>query len=242
MTPAPTYIRNFLLRSLPAADIALLRPHLRTVELQRDEVLAEAGERIVRVYFPHSGVISLVVGLGEGEMVEAAMIGRDSVFGASAALGGGASVSHAIVRLPGEASTLDAEYLRIAAERSAPLRTTLARHAQALFAQAQQSAACNACHTVESRLSRCLSRLRDLSGGDSLPITQESLSQMLGVRRNSVSIVAHALQQAGLIRYSRGAIEIADSEGLRGSACECYGAVKTYCDRLLGGQELRRTG
>jgi CRP-like cAMP-binding protein len=102
-------------------------------------------------------------------------------------------------------------------------------------AQAQQSAACNASHNVEARLSRWLLRSRDLSGGDSLPLTQEFLAQMLGVQRSSVSVVAHTFQQAGLIHYSRGHIEIINLEGLQDASCECYGTVKGHCDRLLNG-------
>jgi len=242
LIPAP-FLQNHLLASLSSPDIEALRPYLKSVQLLREDILVEAGEAIVRAYFPTSGVISLVVGLGEGEMIEAAMIGRDSVLGASSAIaGGGPSLNSAIVRLPGAAFMLDLEQLRSAAARSEPLRAALMRHEQALFAQAQQSVACNARHAVESRLSRCLLRMRDLSGSDSLPITQESLSQMLGVRRNSVSIVALALQRANLIRYSRGMIEITDLDGLIGGACECYGTVKAHCDRLLSKLDYRRVG
>ena len=178
----------------------MIRPHLRPAELAHGAILVEAGQKITRVYFPHSGVISLVVSLRDGEMIEVAMIGQDSVFGASAAFNGRTSLNNAIVRLPGIASVLDVEHLWSAAEISTSFRTLLFRHKQVLFAQAQQSAACNASHTVESRLSRCLLRLRDLSGSDKLPITQEALAQMIGVGRNSVSIVAHTTA-CRLIRF-----------------------------------------
>jgi CRP-like cAMP-binding protein len=110
------------------------------------------------------------------------------------------------------------------------------RHEQVLFAQAQQSAACNASHAVEARLARWLLRSRDLSGGATLDLTQEFLGQMLGVQRTSVSLVAHTLQKAGLITYRRGRIKITDLKGLRETACECYAAVKTHYDRLLNGK------
>jgi hypothetical protein len=123
------------------------------------------------------------------------------------------------------------------------------RHAQALLVQARQSAACNASHSVESRLSRLLSRARDLCGSEAfdgqafdsqaLPLTQELLAQMIGVRRNAVSIVAHAFQQAGLVNYSRGQIEIRDIDGLRWTSCECHAAVRTQCDRLLNVTDWR---
>ena len=131
--------------------------------------------------------------------------------------------------------------MREVADQSVAFRTTLIRHEQALFAQAQQSAACNASHSVEARLSRWLLRTRDLAGSDTLGLTQEFLAQMLGVRRTSVSLVANTLQSAGLIRYSRGRIEITNLEGLRATSCECYATVKSHSDRLLGNGSPRQT-
>jgi CRP-like cAMP-binding protein len=195
--------------------------------------MVAAGDRLKRVFFPHSGVISLVVSLTGGGMVEVAMIGRDSVFGGSAALDGNISLTDAIVQLPGWASTLDVAILRSAAEESVAFRTTLIRHEQALFAQAQQSAACNAAHVAERRLARWLLRMHDLAEGDELHLTQDFLAQMIGVQRNSVSTVAHALQAAGILQYSRGSIEITDLEGLKLASCECYEAVKTQYQRLI---------
>jgi CRP-like cAMP-binding protein len=123
--------------------------------------------------------------------------------------------------------------LRAAAQRSTSFRTLLARHEQAVFAHAQQSAACNAAHSVEARLARWLLRARDLCDGQSLALTQELLAQIIGVQRNAISVIAHALQSAGIIRYSRGHIEITDLEGMRAKCCECHHAVKTQRDRLL---------
>ena len=224
---------NGLLASLTAADFELLRPHLKPVELKHEAVLFDAGDKIDRVYFPHSGIISLVVELAGGETIEAAMIGRDSMLGATSALDGEVSLNKAIIQLPGAGETLDVAHFREVAEQSRALRTILLRHEQVLFAQAQQSAACNASHTVEARLARWLLRSRDLSGSDRLELTQEFLAEMLGVRRSSVSPVANELQRAGLIRYSRGRIEIIDLKGLQSASCECYGTVKAHYDRLL---------
>ena len=226
---------NHLLASLPAADFELLRPHLQPVELVHETVLLETGAPVTHVYFPHSGIISLVVDLAGGEMIEVAMVGRDSILGSSSVLNGRIALNKAIVQLPGTASILDIAHLQTIAKQSETFRSTLLRHEQVLFVQAQQSAACNASHTVESRLSRWLLRSRDLSGSDTLLLTQEFLAQMLAVRRTSVSLVAHTFQQAGLIRYRRGRIEITNLEGLIDSACECYGTVKAHYDRLLNG-------
>ena len=224
---------NRLLQALPEAEFEVLRPHISVVELVRETVLAEAGAPLTYVYLPHSGVISLMVSLSEGQTVDVAMVGRDSVVGALAALDGGISLTDAVVRLPGTASIVGVADFRAAADRSAAFRTLLARHEQALIAQAQQSAACNASHSVEARLTRWLLRARDLWDSETLPLTQEFLAQMIGVQRNAVSIVAHELQKAGIIRYSRGQIEITNLEGLRETSCECYHAVKTQHDRLL---------
>jgi CRP-like cAMP-binding protein len=220
--------------AIPAtAEFEALRPHLEFVELVRETVLVEAGAPLTHVYLPHSGVISLVVKLAEGQTVEVAMVGRDSVFGAAAALDGRISLTDAVVMLPGTASILKVADFRAAADRSGAFRTLLVRHEQALFAQAQQSAACNASHSVEARLSRWLLRARDLCDSESLPLTQEFLAQMIGVQRNAVSIAAHVLQQAGIIQYSRGHIEITNPEALGETSCECYEAVKAQYDRLL---------
>ena len=224
---------NRLLASLLPADLELLRPHLKPTELKHAEVLFDAGDKIDRVYFPHSGIISLVVELAGGEAIEAAMIGRDSMLGATSALDGEVSLNKAIVQLSGTGETLEVTKFREVAEQSLPLRTVLLRHEQVLFAQAQQSAACNASHHVEARLSRWLLRARDLSGSDTLELTQEFLGEMLGVRRSSVSPVANDLQRTGLIHYNRGHIEITDLKGLQSLSCECYATVKAHYDRLL---------
>jgi CRP-like cAMP-binding protein len=224
---------NQLLAALTAADFALLRPHLETVELVQETVLVAAGDRLTQVFFPHSGVISLVVSLAGGGMVEVASVGHDSVFGATAGLDGKISLTDAIVQLPGTASSLDVGVLRTVASQSITFRTTLIRHEQALFAQAQQSAACNAIHSAESRLARWLLRMHDLAGGNSLHLTQDFLAQMIGVQRNSVSTVAHALQEAGVIKYSRGNIEITNLDALKKVSCECYQAVNAQYQRLL---------
>jgi CRP-like cAMP-binding protein len=225
---------NQFLSALSSHDFELLRPHLKPFELVHEALLFDAGGPVNWIYLPHSGVISLVIGLADGRLIEAAMIGRDSLVGASAALDGRVALNRGIVQIAGTASILDVETLREVADQSIDFRTTLIRHEQALFAQAQQSAACNASHTVEARLSRWLLRARDLAGGDTLGLTQEFLAQMLGVRRTSVSLVANGLQDAGLIHYRRGRIEITNLDGLRKMSCECYATVRAHCDRLLG--------
>ena len=224
---------NGFLSSLGADDFELIRPHLRTVDLVQESVLIQFGQTLTRAYLPHKGVISLVVELAKGEQVQTAMIGRDSILGSFSALGDTVALNSAVVLIPGVASTLDVDRLRAAADQSATLRAALVRHGLAIYAQTQQTAGCNAAHTVESRLARCLLHTRDLSGSDTLALTQESMAQMIGARRNSVSLVANTLQQANFIHYSRGHIEITDLDGLGKTCCECYAAVKAQYNRLL---------
>jgi CRP-like cAMP-binding protein len=224
---------NRLLQSLPASELEALNPYLELVELVREAVLVEAGAPLTHVYLPQSGILSMTVRLAEGQAVEAALVGRDSIFGGSAGFGNEIALTDVVVLLPGRAFMLTAADVRAAADRSAALRSLLARHEQGIVVQAQQSAACNASHSVEARLSRWLLRVRDLTDSESLPLTQECLAQIIGVQRNAVSIVANALQKAGIISYSRGQIEITDVASLRATACECYQAVKAQHDRLL---------
>jgi CRP-like cAMP-binding protein len=224
---------NGFLSALSADDFELIRPHLRTADLVQDSVLVEVGETLRRAYLPHRGVISLVVKLARGEHVQVAMIGRDSVFGSFSTLGDPIALNSAVVLVPGVASTLDIDRLRAAAESSATFRGAMIRHGLAVYAQIQQTAGCNAAHTVEARLARCLLQTHDLSGGGKLVLTQESMAQMIGARRNSVSLVANTLQQAGIIHYSRGHIEITNLESLGKTSCECYATVKAQYNRLL---------
>jgi CRP-like cAMP-binding protein len=224
---------NGFLSSLAADDFELIRPYLRTVDLLQDAVLIEVDEMVKRAFFPHSGVISLVVKLARGESVQIAMIGRDSMFGSFSAMGEPTALNSAVVLVPGVASTLDLDRLRAAADRSATFRASLVRHALAIYAQILQTAGCNAAHTVESRLARCLLHIRDLSGSNRLVLTQEAMAQMIGARRNSVSLVANTLQQANFIHYSRGHIEIVDADSLSRTSCECYATVKSHYERLV---------
>lgn len=232
MDSAPRSPNGFL-SSLTADDFELVRPYLRTTDLTQELVLVEVDEQLKRAYLPHRGVISLVVKLARGENVQVAMVGRDSIFGSFSALGDTIALNSAVVLVPGIASTIDIDQLRAAADQSSTLRATLTRHGLAVYAQIQQTAGCNASHMVESRLARCLLQTRDLSGSDKLVLTQESMAQMIGARRNSVSLVANTLQQANFIHYSRGHIEITNLDGLIKTSCECYATVKAQYNRLL---------
>ena len=225
--------KNHLLAMLAPADLAPLRQHLRTVDMVHAHVLAEPHERIDIVHFPHSGVISFVVEMKDGRIVETGMTGRDGASGASQALDGRVSLNKIVVQVAGEASVIDAGRLREAAAAIPAIRSLIIRYDQFFTAQIQQSAACNASHEIRARMCRWLLRMRDLVDDDFL-LTQEFLAQMLGVRRSSVSEVATALQEAGLIRYARGHIHIADAAGLRHATCECYAEVRHHHQRIFG--------
>jgi CRP-like cAMP-binding protein len=225
---------NALLASLSASDTAALRPHLKATHLQQKTVLYEVGDTVQTIYFPINAVVSLVVSLATGEMTESAMVGADGAIGIASALDGKVSLSRAIVQLSGDAIACNPTAFRGAALQSETLIAKVMRHEQTLFAQAQQSTACMANHEVEARLCRWLLRARDLSGSDHLPFTQEFLAEMLGVRRTSVTSVARTLHEAGMIKYTRGKIEILDVEGLHDTACECYETIKEQYNQLLG--------
>ena len=227
-------MKNLLLGLLSPSDTKLLAPHLKPASFKQHHVLFEAEERVRHVYFPTGAVVSLVITLSTGEIIEAAMVGMDGVVGASAALDGQISLSRGIIQLGGEIVVCDIDALKSAALESPKLLSLLMRHEQTVYAQAQQSAACFATHRVEARLCRWLLRARDLSASDNLPFTQEYLGEMLGVRRTSVTAVAHTLQEAGLIKYARGKIQILDGKALQENTCECYGSVKSLYEKLIG--------
>jgi CRP-like cAMP-binding protein len=227
---------NQFLRALSLPVFERVKPHLRTRDFAAGEVLFLPGDKITNIYFWQTGAVSLVLELATGEMIESAMIGRDSVIGGGAALDDRDALYKAIVQVSGRGTLLDVGTARQIAREAEEFRTAIIRHEQLILAQAQQSAACNAVHNLQERLSRWLLRVRDVTGSDNFELTQEFIAEMLGVGRTSVSIVAHQLQQAGLISYRRGHISIDNLPALQDSACECYATVKAHYDRLLQSQ------
>lgn len=224
---------NLLLEALSDADRSALKSCLTSVDLAQHHILFDVNDTIEAVYFPTDAAISLVIPLSTGEVVETAMVGRDGVVGAAAALNGRRSLNRAIVQIGGNCLVCQVEPLKALLQQRQNIRSLIGAHEQALFAQAQQSAACNATHVVESRFARWLLRASDLCGSDVLPLTQEYIAQMLGVRRTSVTLVARTLQKAGLIRYTRGHIKILDKPALEETACECYQTVKMNYSNIL---------
>jgi CRP-like cAMP-binding protein len=224
---------NRLLQMLPESGRAALDEHLQSVQLREGDVLAEPGDEIRNVYFPHSGIVSFMVALGDGALVQTFMVGRDGVVGAAQALDTKTSVNKILVQVSGSASVIDRAPLRAIVERHPSIRSVLAAHEQFLVADIQQTAACNARHSVQSRASRWIIRMRDLTGDD-FPLTQDCLAAMIGVRRSSVTDIASEMQHEGAISYTRGKLHIADSAALERLSCECHKAIRKHYLSLLG--------
>lgn len=212
---------NLLLSRLSDDDLARVESHLTLIKLERGDVVAKPQSVIEQVYLPHSGILSLVVELASGEKVETAIIGRDGVFGANQALNDKVSLNGALVQVSGEFSTIAVKQLRDLALDMPAFRKLLIGFELFMFAQAQQTAACNALHQLRERTCKWLARMQELAG-DELSLTQEFLAQMMGVRRASVSAVAQDLQRSGLIEYHRGKVKIIDRHRLHLACCECH--------------------
>jgi CRP-like cAMP-binding protein len=225
--------KNNILNKITTVDLEDLRPHLQVVELRHGQVLAESRQRIRQVYFPHGGILSCVVELESGWSIESGMIGNDGVFGASLALDSKVSLHKVIVQVPGTATVVDAEHLKAVANSSPDFLALLMKYEQFFLAQVQQTTACNALHRVEPRMSKWLIRMHDLVG-DELPLTQEFLAQMMGVRRTSVTEVAHAMQTEGLIWYRRGKVRILNLDLVQKRSCECAETVRDLYIELFG--------
>ena len=239
----PAWDANRLLALLAPADRAVLAPDLRAVPLNRGDVLHDSGDIIEHVYFPLSGMISLLTVMRSGEAIETGIVGHEGIIGATAGLGSRFASDRATVQIPGTAARLKASRFRVAVSRSSSIREVVARYSELLTAQIQQSAACNILHGVEARLCRWLLQAHDHARSDSLPLTQEFMAQMLGVRRTTVTAVAQALQSARLIQYRRGHIQIANRKGLEESACECYATLRARAQGILAASAVTtRTG
>jgi len=221
---------NRFLAALGQQDYLRLAGRLRTVALDQGRTLHDNGDPVEHVYFPHSGSVSLVVTLHDGTAIETIMLGRAGVVGCAAAWGGRYSTGRAVVQLPGSASCLSAAEFRAATRESDAIYELALRYNDLLLAQVQQTAACNALHGLEARLCRWLMQAHDSADDNVIPVTQHLLSQMLGVRRTSLTLVARALQRAGMIRYRRGQMEILDRGKLETAACECYRWIRRLID------------
>ena len=229
-------VQNRLLAALSADVRERLQPNLELVPLALGEVVYEAHGALSHVYFPTSAIVSLLYTMENGTSAEMGVVGCDGVVGIAVFMGGDTTPNRAVVQSAGDALRLALKPFRDEFRRTGELHRLLLFYTQALLTQMSQTAVCNRLHSVEQQLCRWLLLSHDRLESNELIMTQELIANMLGVRREGVSVAAHRLQQLGLIRYKRGHITIVDRPGLESQVCECYQVVKTECDRLLAYQ------
>ena len=223
---------NHLLAALPAEERERWLPSLEHVELPLGDVLYESGSTLTHVYFPTTAIVSLLYVMENGASAEIAVVGNEGLVGISLFMGGESTPSRAVVQSAGEGYRLPSKVIKEEFKR-APVLHLLLRYTQALITQMAQTAVCNRHHSLDQQLCRWLLLSLDRLKGNELVMTQELISNMLGVRREGVTESALKLQEAGLIRYARGRISVLDRHGLEKRSCECYAVVKREYDRLL---------
>jgi CRP-like cAMP-binding protein len=230
---APRRTRNRLLSKLAAADFAQLTTDLQLFPLGKRQILYEVGGSFDFIYFIEEGLASVLTMMEDGASSAVGMVGPEGLIGAPALLGGKVSGQQVIMQLPGAALRIPVAACKAAFDDNARIRAVLLHFIEDLLNLSSQSAGCNRLHSVEQRTARWLLMAADRVGSSILPLTQEFLAAMLGVRRSGVSEVAGELQRSGLLRYRRGEITIIDRAGLEKTACECYGLDRQRVDRLL---------
>lgn len=233
MSAPHTPKQNRILGALPRAEFERLRPHLEPVPLELGAPIYESGQQMLYVYFPSDCIISLLNVTQEGDSAEIAVVGNEGMVGVASFMGGHELPGRALVQSAGHAYRLYSEILRNEFARGTGLHFVLLRYTQALMTQMAQTAVCYRHHTVEQQLCRWLLLSLDRVSSNQLEMTQELIANMLGVRREGVTVAARKLQDAGMIRYSRGRITVLDRAKLEKHACECYAVAKKVFDRLL---------
>ena len=231
---------NALLAALPQTALGGL--HFSHVALRQGEVCFCAGDLITQVYFPTTGLISLVISTDEGELIEAGMVGREGAAGLQSVLGRRFSFPRAVVQIAGTFHIVSAEALRQAVAASEEAKALVQQYIETLWAEAQQIAACNAAHDGAARLARWLLQCADRTGTEHLMLTQELLGEMLGVRRTTVTLLAEHLKDRDIIKYSRGKITIVDRAALESCACECYRTIKGIYGELTARTQKQLSG
>ena len=224
---------NLLLAALPDAELKRWLPALELIEMPLGHVLYESGATERNVYFPTSAIVSLLYVMQNGAAAEIAVVGNEGIVGISLFMGGNSTPSRAVVQSAGKGYRLKAQMVKDEFERAGPVMHLLLRYTQALITQMAQTAVCNRHHSLDQQLCRWMLLSLDRLPGNDLIMTQELIANMLGVRREGVTEGALKLQDAGLIRYSRGRITVLDRKGLEKRVCECYAVVQKEYDRLL---------
>ena len=228
-----TITKNRLLAALPPEIFDGLYPDLHPESLTQRQVLYTPGAPIEHVYFVETGVVSVLTNMADGGAIEVGMIGAEGIVGVSALLGAALSSHQTIVQVGGTALRMKAARFKAAFDQHAAVRRLALRFVDALLNLSGQTAACNRLHSLEQRCARWLLLTHDRVGSDEFPMTHEFLSQMLGVRRASVTVTAGILQRAGFVEFSRGRVAVVDRPGLESAACECYAVTREVYDRLL---------
>ena len=233
MHPPLSAAGNLLLEALGPADRAAVDRRLTPVDLPTGMDLYVPGQRMTHAWFPVAGIVSMVSELEEGT-VEVGTLGREGMYGLPLLLGATETTARAFMQVPGRGFCMEAHALQASIAEAPAFGALLYRYAQALFEQVSQSVACNRLHSLEERCARWLLMVHDSAGEEVLPLKQSFLAEMLGVHRPAVTIAAGALQTAGLIRYSRGRVQVLDRAGLEDAACPCYGIVRDGFERMRG--------
>jgi len=241
MSVPSNWPRNRLLCALPEQELQELLPDLEHIELRREQVLVDADSSLDHVFFPDSGVISVVAVYPDGSIIEMATIGREGGTGFQAVFGSKTSSARLLVQVPGTAARMSRQAFARAIQEVPNFLALVHAHVLAFLEQVMVSAACNGAHNVRQRLARWLLMMRDRHDGNELPLTQDLLAEMLGVHRPSITNAAQSLQRDGLIACGRRRVTILDRDGLIAASCECYRLVrarvaqhlpKTYSETL----------
>jgi CRP-like cAMP-binding protein len=229
----PYEVPNRLLDAFPPASRERIAVHIEPVNLKLGDVVCEAGGFLEHVYFPKGAVLSLLTRLENGTAIETTNIGSEGAFGIFSAMYSRVSFNQCLVQLEGPLVRVPIEVVRGEFERSEHVRNLLVSYSETQLSQVQQTAACNARHTIEQRLCRWLLMMHDRAGREVLTYTHEFLADMLGADRKSVTLAAQSMQAANLIDYSRGTIKITSRPGLEKAACECYAIVQARFEAFL---------
>jgi len=224
---------NQLLGAFEPDALARLQPHFQHQTLKLGTIVCEAGGHLEHAYFPTGAVFSLLTLLQNGSAMECANIGREGAFGLFAAMYSRSSFNQCVVQLQGQAIRCPIEPLRYEFQNSVYAQNLFVSYSETLLSQVMQSTACNSLHSVEERICRWLLMMHDRAEGEFLTYTHEFLAHMLGANRTSITLAAQNLQNAGLISYRRGTIQIRDRAGLEQTSCECYAVVKARFDSFL---------
>src|SRR5712671_7788611 len=224
--------KNRILASLQRAEIMRLVPHLSPLDLPSGKTLLDPGQEITYAYVLETGLASVVVAMADGSMVETGITGNDGLVGFPVLLGTKTIPTRTFMQIPGSGFKIKAQHLINEFERSGALQKKINRYFQAHLVQTGQTAACNRLHDIAERLARWLLMCHDRMESDNFFITHEFLGHMLGTPRSTVTLAAGILQEAGLVDYSRGKINVCDRQGLEKAACECYATIRKEFDRL----------